>query len=209
MDDSPSGSARVVLPGEVVAGQPLAIPGSYVSGGKTIASVISLMRDGKVIPLKGLYLPTPGDYVVGIVVEERFSGYSVELHSPYLGNISSKETRYEFKTGDLVSAQIMEVTEVNEAILVDERPLGVGTIIEVEYVKVPRIIGRNGSMLEMIRQYTGTDLFVGKNGRIFMRGGNTALASLAILKISDEAHVPGLTDRIKEFLEKESAGKKV
>lgn len=198
-----------MLPGDIVAAQPLAIPGCYVSGGKTIASVMSLMRDGKVIPLKGLYLPTPDDYVVGIVVEERFSGYSVELHSPYQGNISSKETRYQFKQGDLVSAQIAEVTEVNEAILVDERPLGVGSVIEIDYVKVPRVIGRNGSMLEMIRQYTGTDLLVGKNGRIFLRGGNAALASLAILKIDSEAHISGLTDRIKEFLEKESAGKKL
>lgn len=205
--DGSSSSTRVVLPGETVAGQPMAMPGCYVSDGKTIASVISLMRDGKLIPLKGEYLPTAGDYVVGVVVEERFSGYSVELHSPYLGNISSRETRYQFKTGDLVSAQIAEVNEINEAILVDERPLGIGTIIEVDYVKVPRIIGRNGSMLEMIKQFTGTDLFVGKNGRIFLRGGNTALASLAIMKINSEAHISGLTDRIKEFLEKESGSK--
>lgn len=207
MDDSSSGSARIVLPGEVVAGQPMAIPGCYVSGGKSVASVISLMRDGKFIPLKGTYLPTPDDYVVGIVVEERFSGYSVELHSPYLGNLSSRETRYQFKAGDLISAKIAEVSEVNEAILMDERPLGVGSIIEVDYVKVPRIIGRNGSMLEMIRQYTGTDVFVGKNGRIFVRGGDALLAGRAILKIDVEAHVPGLTDRIKQFLEKESGNK--
>lgn len=207
MDDYSSGSARIVLPGEVVAGQPMAIPGCYVSGGKTVASVISLMRDGKMIPLKGTYLPTPDDYVVGIVVEERFSGYSVELHSPYLGNLSSRETRYQFKAGNLISAKIAEVNEVNEAILMDERPLGVGSIIEVDYVKVPRIIGRNGSMLEMIRQYTGTDVFVGKNGRIFVRGGDALLAGKAILKIDVEAHVPGLTDRIQQFLEKES-GKK-
>ncbi len=207
MEDSSSGNASVVLPGDIIAGQPMAIPGCYVSGGKTIASVLSLMRDGKVIPLKGLYLPTQDDYVVGIVVEERFSGYSVELHSPYLGSLSSRETRYQFKTGDLISAKIAEVNEVNEATLMDERPLGIGSLIEVDYVKVPRIIGRNGSMLAMIQQYTGTEMFVGKNGRIFVRGGDTLLAEKAILKIDSEAHIPGLTDRIKEFLEKES-GKK-
>jgi len=56
-------------------------------------------------------------------------------------------------------------------------------------------------MVQMIKDYAKTELFVGKNGRIFMRGGNVALAVKAIAKINAEAHTSGLTDRMKEYLE--------
>jgi len=200
-----SSEAQILLPGELVFNEPRRIPGCYIDGGKTYASVISLVREGRVVPLKGRYVPNPGDYVVGIVVEERFSGYSIDLHSPYEGNLSSRETQQSFKMGDVLSAEIVEVNEVNEAVLVQPRILYGGHLMEVDYVKVPRIIGRGGSMLELIRQYTGTDLFVGKNGRVYMRGGNLPLAALAVLKIDAEAHTSGLTDRLKHFLEQESS----
>lgn len=203
-ENAEGAGSEIILPGQLVANEPRRIPGCFVEHGKTYASVVSLLREGRLVPLKGRYLPTPGDYVVGVVVEERFSGYSVELHSPYEGNISSRETQTEFKQGDVLSAKIVEVNEVNEAVLVEPRAFYGGTVLEVDYVKVPRIIGRGGSMLEMIKQFTGTDLFVGKNGRIYLRGGNIPLASMAVLKIDAEAHTSGLTDRVKEFLEVES-----
>ncbi|MBI3587903.1 hypothetical protein HY995_04155 [Candidatus Micrarchaeota archaeon] len=195
---------RIVLPGEMVADRPTDMEGCFVAAGRTYVGVISLLREGKVIPLKGHYLPTPGDYVVGIVTEERFSGYNIDLHSAYEGTFSTRDVREEFKVGEVISAKILDVNEVNEATLGEPRKFSGGQLLEVDFVKVPRIIGRGGSMLEMIRSYTGTDLFIGKNGRIYMRGGNTALATLAILKIDREAHVQGLTDRLKEFLEVES-----
>ena len=201
---SSGGDTRIIAPGEEVSRDARNIPGCYVANGKTYAAVVSLLREGRVVPLKGLYVPVSGDYVVGIVTEARFSGYLVELHSPYEGNISSRETREEFKLGDVVSAKIAEVNEVNEAILVQPRTISGGTIIEIDAVKIPRVIGRSGSMLQMITDFSGTELFVGKNGRIYLRGGDVALAGQAINKIAAEAHTSGLTDRVKAFLESES-----
>ncbi len=198
---------KIILPGEQLFGKPLDLEGTFVDGGVTYASVMGLVRDDRFVPLKGHYLPVPGDYVVGIVIVEKFSGYVVELHSPYEGSFSNRETREAFAVGDVVSAKVAEVNEVHEATLVEPRKFTGGTILEVDYVKVPRIIGKNGSMLAMIRDFTGCDLFIGKNGRIYLRGGNTALASQAILKIDEEAHKPGLTDRMREFLEEQTGRK--
>lgn len=192
---------KIVIPGEKVGDGAKRLEGCFVDSGKTYASVVSIMQDEKVVPLKGKYLPIPGDYVVGIVSEERFSGFTLDLNSPYEGQVSARDIREPLRVGDVVFVKISFVDEVNNASLADPRRLYGGEIIEIEPVKVPRVIGRNSSMVTMIRDYTGTDLFVGKNGRLYLKGKNTTLAGEAIFKICREAHTSGLTERIKQFLE--------
>ena len=41
------------------------------------------------------------------------------------------------------------------------------------------------------------------NGIIWLKGGDVELATKAIMRIQTEAHVSGLTDRIKEMLEQQ------
>ncbi len=200
-EKSASGEKKIVLPGELVFDSPRRQYGTYIENGKTYAAVISLLQDDRIVPLKGKYLPNPGDMVVGIVEEERFNGYTVDLNSPYSGQLSSRDLRDDYKVGDIMFVKIINVDEVNNAILADPRRLYGGEVLEVESVKIPRVIGRNMSMLNMLREYTGVDLFVGKNGRIYLKGANSAVAVEAILKIAREAHTTGLTDRVKEFLE--------
>jgi len=190
----------IIVPGQLVSDKPQQGEGVFVEGGKTYASTLGILIEGRVIPLKGQYLPIPGDYVVGVISEERFSGYNVEVHSPYEGSLSNKEVRESFKMGDVISAKVIDVNEIHEPILAEARLLKGGEVIEIEPVKVPRVIGRNGSMLSVLKEHTKSELFVGKNGRIYLRGGDTALATLAILKICREAHTSGLTDRMAELL---------
>jgi len=80
-----------------------------------------------------------------------------------------------------------------------------GIIIEIQPSKVPRIIGKNGSMVSLLRQHTGCWIFVGQNGRVWIRGESENISRLveAIRKIEREAHTTGLTDRISKFLEGE------
>ena len=75
--------------------------------------------------------------------------------------------------------------------------------------KIPRIIGRKGSMISMIKQETGCQIILGLNGVILVTGKNLEdeeLAITAIKKIEEESHTSGLTDRITQLL-KESKGK--
>ena len=198
------GARRIVLPGEKIFGEPKRTQGALIDGGDTIASVVGFVQDDRFVPLKGRYLPRVGDFVIGIVKDERFSGYLLDLNSPYDGSLSSKELREEFELGDVVSAEVVEVNAVHGATLGRPRKLFEGEILEITSVKVPRVIGRAGSMLSIIKQYTRTDVSVGKNGRLYLRGGNTTLATLAILKICREAHLSGLTDRVTAFLREEA-----
>ena len=195
---------QLILPGALVSATPKRFEGCYIDGGKTYTDVLSLKTGDKVIPLKGHYQPKLGDYVIGIVAEERFSGYEVNLNSPFPASLSARDVRESFVIGDIISARVRMVDEVHSSQLVEPRKFYGGRLIEVESVKVPRVIGRNGSMLALIKEYTGTDLFVGKNGRIYVKGGDVALAVLAVLKISSEAHTSGLTERVKSMLEEQS-----
>ena len=89
------------------------------------------------------------------------------------------------------------------------RKLGTGRLIEVESSRVPRIIGKKGSMVTMIKQATNCRIIVGQNGWVWVDGepDKENIAVHAIRKIEDESHLSGLTERIKEFLEKETGTK--
>ena len=74
--------------------------------------------------------------------------------------------------------------------------------------KIPRIIGRKGSMISMIKQETGCQIILGLNGVILVTGktpGDEELAMAVLKKIDDESHTTGLTDRITQLLKDEKA----
>ena len=56
----------------------------------------------------------------------------------------------------------------------------------------------------MIKDATGCSISVGQNGLVWINGSadGELLAVNAIRKIEAESHLSGLTDRIKEFLDK-------
>jgi len=88
------------------------------------------------------------------------------------------------------------------------RKLTGGMVIEVSPSKVPRIIGKNGSMIQMLKNETGCRIYVGQNGRIWIDGELDSIvrAVQAIKMIEDEAHNLGLTEKVKTYLE-QSSGK--
>ena len=91
------------------------------------------------------------------------------------------------------------------------RKLYPGRIINISPSKVPRVIGKKGSMVSMIKLATNTRVMVGQNGLVWLSGEDPKLEIVAvntIKKIEREAHLQGLTEKIKEFLEKET-GKKI
>ena len=79
-----------------------------------------------------------------------------------------------------------------------------GKIIQICAVKVPRVIGKQGSMVGMIKDATGCQIIVGQNGRIWVSGKNPEdelLATRAIALIEEKAHISGLTEVVKQFLD--------
>ena len=58
-------------------------------------------------------------------------------------------------------------------------------------------------MIKMIQEKTKTHILVGQNGIVWIKGDNAGIVVRAIEKISREAHISGLTDRISKFIDSE------
>ena len=221
----------IAVPGEILAKGMDYLPGfgTYREGENIHAGRMGLVNiDGraiKLISLSGKYLPKRGDTIIGRIEDVAFSGWRVDMSCAYSAMLSITEATSEFipKGADLTKYMdvgdyiIAKITNVTSQILVDLtmkgpglRKLGTGRILEVNTNKVPRIIGKQGSMVSMIKQATDCRILVGQNGIVWIQGepAGELIAVEAIEKIERESHISGLTDRIKAFLE-EKTGKKI
>lgn len=199
---------KIVAPGEVVTEQRKRLGDHvYSSNGKIYSDVIGITDNesttASVVPLKGFYMSKQNDIVIGLVVSELFSGFLVDIGSFYLSFMSKEGIREPLKRGSIVSVKVLKVNELNDADLSEPRVFYGGEIFCISPVKVPRIIGKNASMLEVLKRGTNCNLIVGRNGRIWAKGGNTELLYKAIKMIEEEAHLPNLTNKVTEFLSKQ------
>ena len=221
---------QLVTPGELLAeGDYLAGENTYIEGNKIYASRIGLVdTDNKkvnVVALRAFYMPKAGDIVIGTVVEVGFNGWTVDIKSPYSALLRASdvlsrpfkpqndELSQVLNAGDLIVAKIASYDRAHDPQLtVGEPGLGKitrGQILRVTPTKIPRVIGRKGSMISMIKQETGCQIILGLNGVILVTGKtpeDEELAIAAIKKIEQESHTSGLTDRITQLL-KERKGK--
>lgn len=216
---------EISVPGEALAVGMDILPGSgaYREGEKIIAKRLGLVmiegRTIKLIPLSGRYIPKTGDTIICKVIDVGFNGWRLDTNSAYSAMLSMKDATSDFiarganltqyyDLGDYIVCKIVNVTSQK---LIDVsmkgpglRKLKGGRIIEVDPNKVPRIIGKQGSMVVMIKDATKCNITVGQNGLIWIDGEpvNELLATQTIRKIEKESHTSGLTEKIKEFLEK-------
>ncbi|MFH1285724.1 MAG: exosome complex protein Rrp4 [Candidatus Micrarchaeota archaeon] len=197
---------KFVVPGELISEQVQKIPHTYVENGKLYASVMGMLdeKSTRIVPLQGPYMPIVQDNIIGVVKDVKFAGYNVDLNTPASGFLSNKDCREELKLGDVIFAKVKDVDEMKSINLMDAVNLVGGEVLMISPVKIPRVIGKRDSMITMIANATGSEVYIGNNGTIWIKGGNSSLTSRAILKIEREAHTSGLTDRIREFLENES-----
>ena len=223
---------QLVTPGDLLAeGEYIAGENTYKEDKKIYASRLGLVkyedRKVNVVALKAFYIPKVGDTVIGTVVEVGFNGWMVDIHSPYLAllrasdvlNRPFKPQRDELSevldVGDLVIAKIVTYDRAhNPQLTVGEPGLGKitrGQVIKITPTKIPRVIGRKGSMISMIKQETSCHVIIGHNGIVLITGKrleDEQLAMMAIHKIEEESHTTGLTDRIAQMIKKEKAKQK-
>lgn len=195
------GESRIVMPGEMLSERADRIAYAFVDKGKTYSTVVGLFSEGKLVPLEGPYEPIVDDLIVGVIKEVKFSGYSVDINTPFEAYLSSREIRERYNMGEAIFARISQVDEVRSIELNDARKLAPGTLVKVSSVKIPRIIGKKNSMIDMIKSSTGTDIYAGRNGYVWITGkGDINAAENAIRMIETQAHTHGLTDRVSAFL---------
>ena len=201
------------------------LPGenTYMEQNKIYSSRIGLVdTDNKkvnVVALRAFYVPKMGDIIIGTIVEVGFNGWTVDIKAPYTAILRASdvlsrpfkpqndELATVLNTGDLIVAKIASYDRAHDPQLtVGEPGLGKitrGQILQVTPTKIPRVIGRKGSMISMIKQETNCQIILGLNGVILVTGKTTEeeeLAITAIKKIEEESHTSGLTDRITQLL---------
>lgn len=198
---------KIVTPGELVTedrkklGQHV-----YIRAGKIYSDCLGIAKiEGDiatVVALHGRYTPEIGDLVLGVIVGEQFAGFQTDINHYCNAFIRRVEfgSNEQIKRGTIVSAKVMNVDEVNQVELADVRVFYGGELAYVSPVKVPRIIGKNGSMLEVLKRGTGCGIVVGRNGYVWIKGDNAELAKEAIKKIEREAHMDNLTDKMNAHL---------
>jgi exosome complex component RRP4 len=85
-----------------------------------------------------------------------------------------------------------------------------GLTMKINSSKVPRVIGKSGSMINLIKESTNCNIVVGQNGVVWIRGediDSELLAKETINLITEKSYIEGLTDYIKEFLETKKSKK--
>ena len=209
----------LVIPGQILADDEYySGRGTFKENGKVCSSLLGRvsLRNKKirVIPLKSKYVPKKGDVVIGKIKDVRFSMWDVDINSPYSGILPAfevfgrekKELNRVFDVGDVLFLRVVEVDEIKKAKLgLKGRGMGKfkgGIIVDIAPTKVPRLIGKKGSMINMIKDKTKCKIVVGQNRLVWVKGNEDMeqLTREIIHLIEAEAHTSGLTNKIKNKL---------
>lgn len=217
---------KYVIPGDVVTKGPFRPEQNVILEGTEIISTtigISEIYDDsvKVIPLTGKYIPKINDLVIGKVISHTSLSWELDVNSCYVGFLPAQdvfgrdfsahadELTSKLKAGDLVAARIANFDRTRDPLVtIADRDLGKidsGDLVKISPSKVPRLIGKRGTMIQIIEMATNAAITIGQNGWVVVSCESSEgllKAKKAIQMVNDKAHVANLTDQVKEMLEK-------
>ncbi|MHA1713850.1 MAG: exosome complex RNA-binding protein Rrp4, partial [Candidatus Ranarchaeia archaeon] len=209
---------ELAVPGDLLAeGNFRPGEGVYKKGDQIIASKVGLVtvrgRIISLIPLLGPYIPQEGDFVIGKIVDTSMSSWKVDINAPYLATLSVSNAfdrnSYDssrnrvlsyYQIGDMIFARIISQDRImGPSLTIMDRGLGKlkhGRIIEFPPAKIPRLVGRRRSMINMLEKETNTRIEIGQNGLVWISGRtieDELLVEKAARMVELEAHTSGLT----------------
>jgi len=216
---------KYVIPGDVVTTGPFRPEQNVVlEGNKIISTTIGVSEiyddSVKVISLTGKYIPKINDLVIGKVISHTSLSWELDINSCYVGFLPAQdvfgrdfsahadELTSKLKAGDLVAARIANFDRTRDPLVtIADRDLGKiesGDLIKISPSKVPRLIGKRGTMIQTIESATDAVITIGQNGWVVVSCENPEgllKAKKAIQMVNEQAHVANLTDQVKEMLE--------
>jgi exosome complex component RRP4 len=216
---------KYVIPGDVVTTGPFRPEQNVILEGEKIIStavgISEIYEDSvRVISLTGKYIPKIDDLVIGKINSHTSLSWELDINSCYVGFLPAQdvfgrdfsahadELATKLKTGDLVAARIANFDRTRDPLVtISDRDLGTidsGVLVEISPSKVPRLIGKRGSMIQMIEMATNAAVTIGQNGWVVVScetPEGLLKAKKAIEMVDQKAHVANLTDQIKEMLE--------
>ena len=219
---------RYVLPGDVITTAPLRLHGNVALEGKRILSTAIGLSDVsydsvRVIPLSGIYLPKVDDLVIGLIKYIHGNSWFADINSCYEGMLLAKdvfgrgsnatldEMKASLDKSDLILARIANSDRTREPLLsISGQNLGKidsGELVKISPTKVPRLIGKHGSMIQTIEASTNATITIGQNGLIVLKCDDSAGLKKAVesIKMMDKAlHNTNLEEKIQNILDEKN-----
>ena len=216
---------RHVLPGDFITTSPLRLQDNVVLDGKRIISTTIGLSDVstdnvRVISLTGIYIPKIDDLIIGKIESIFGNSWFADINSCYQGMLlgqdvfgrgsypTNSEMKNRLEKGDIIFAKIANFDRQREPLIsIADKNLGKidsGELIKISPSKIPRLIGKQGSMIQTIEGSTNATITVGQNGLIVVSCDETnglLKALTAIRMIDEQAHIINLTDKVKKMLE--------
>jgi exosome complex component RRP4 len=215
---------RYVIPGDkIIEGNYKPLMNVVKSGNYLISTRVGIAEAGKdgvkVIPLSGVYIPRVNDLVIGKVIDRSSLSWDVDINACFLAHLPAQDVfgrdfspakddmGKQLGIGDLIIARIVSFDRTRDPMLtVQDKDLGkipYGEFIKISPTRVPRLIGKRGSMIQTIEQATQTRVIIGQNGIVVVTGRDPeglSLAAKAIRLVEEESHTTNLTQRVKTLL---------
>ena len=215
---------RFVLPGDFITTAPLRLQDNVVLEGKRIISTAIGLSDisddsARVISLTGVYIPKIDDLVIGTITSISGNSWFADINSCYQGMLlgqdvfgrgsypTTSEMKERLDKGDIIFARIANSDRQREPLIsIADKNLGKidsGELIKISPTKIPRLIGKHGSMIQTIEASTNATITVGQNGLIVVSCDETnglLKALTAVRMVDEQAHIVDLTDKVKKML---------
>lgn len=211
---------KVVVPGEIIVTGDDYLPGEGArrEGANVVASRFGLAEEMgrvvKVISISGAFVPRKSNVVIGRVVDTNFHGWMIDIDSASSAFLPIEESpRFINKNemdqflavGDVIAAKIWSVKTKGMDLTLKGKGLGKlegGFIFRIIPSRVPRVIGKEGSMINLIKERTQCEITVGQNGWVWIYSDsidNGIKARKAVEYVADKIHLSGLTEKMEEW----------
>ncbi|MFZ0253105.1 MAG: exosome complex RNA-binding protein Rrp4, partial [Nitrososphaeraceae archaeon] len=182
---------KYVIPGDIVAeGNLRALVNVFRNGNSIVSTRIGITETNnegaKVIPLSGIYFPRANDIVIGKILDHSSLSWSVDINSSFAAHLPAQDIfgrdfspahddmGRQLSTGDVIVARIAIFDRTRDPILtIQDKDMGkipTGELLKISPTRVPRLIGKRGSMIQTIEQASSTRITIGQNGIIVVSG---------------------------------------
>jgi exosome complex component RRP4 len=214
---------KYVIPGEVVARGNLRAEANVVRrGDKIISTRVGMAEIGhdvvRVVPLSGPYIPRIDDLVVGKVIDYSAFAWEVDINSCFFGILPAQSVfgrdyspardslTEKLAIGDIIATKVIAFDRTRDPLLSISGPglgrIPRGQVIRISPAKVPRLIGKKGSMIRAIENGCGCRLLVGQNGVVVIVGTAEGMlkAVQAVNLVEEEAHSVDLLEKVEKLM---------
>jgi exosome complex component RRP4 len=211
----------VVTPGDLLSDEKHGGEGTYTEDKKIFSKYFGMLhvgdREMMVSPLTSVYEPHEGDDIVGQVIEVSSKYWVVDINAPYYTRLDARDLNFRaeineldryIQRGDYIYARVFRVYTGNHAADISMRgtryaKLPSNLIVRINPMKIPRLIGKEGAMINAIKTGSGCDVIIGQNGIVWIDGDEDKkpLAIEAVELVQREYYNPNLAEKVRELFE--------